>query len=350
MKISATQFEQSGIIFWSCILKCKYLVKIGYVARRADSDKAHMFMPNKEGAVQRLLNQKRIKSIKNFVLEGGMFPNGIILNWTSDDLLRFNNNHLELQIGSQMAQIIDGQHRIAGINAALKEKAEVGNIEIPTIFTQQLSTAKCAQIFLSINSEQKPVPKSLVYDLYPIAFPKRDYLIDRATDIAEKLNNDTDSPYRDYIKYPKTRRMVGGIPLSVVVTHLKKFIKKTDGVFEKYQICTLEKQTKVLFNYFSVFETAYGQYWTKTSNPFIFATGFNAALDILRSDLLQLCFAKKDFSKEMFFSLLKFDKTHLIEQSEIKGLSGDAAKEKITKKLKSFLNNQNLLQEDDFKF
>jgi DGQHR domain-containing protein len=341
-KTFAIEFEQSGITFLSCTLKYKHLVEMTYVATRAKS--------REEGAVQRLLNKKRIKSIKDFVLEGGRFPNSVILNWTSNELFNFNNNQLELAIGPKMAQIIDGQHRIVGITEALKEKPEIGEIEIPTIFTQKLDTSKCAQIFLSINTEQKPVPQSLVYDLYTIAFPNRDYTIERATDIAERLNQDSESPYQGYIKFPKARRVIGGIQLSTVVSHLKGFVKQKEGEFEKYNIVSLENQTKLLINYFSVFETAYGQNWTKTSNPFIFAAGFNAALDILSSDLLQIGFAKKDFSKEMFASLLKFDKNNLIEQSEVKGLSGEAAKDKIKAKLKALIETQQIHQEDDFKF
>ncbi|MDM8563191.1 DGQHR domain-containing protein, partial [Candidatus Marithioploca araucensis] len=184
-KTFAIEFEQSEIRFLSCTLKYKHLVEITYVVTRADS-RDHS-PPSEGAAVQRLLNKRRIKSIKDFVLEGGMFPNGIILNWTSNELFNFNKNKLELAIGDKMAQIIDGQHRIAGIRAALKEMPEIGDIEMPTIFTKKLDTQRCAQIFLSINTEQKPVPKNLVYDLYAIAFPNRDYTIERATDIADRL-------------------------------------------------------------------------------------------------------------------------------------------------------------------
>ncbi len=87
-KTFAIEFEQSGIRFWSCTLKYKHLVEITYVATRAAS--RDLLTPSEEGAVQRLLNKRRIKSIKDFVLEGGMFPNGIILNWTSSKLFKFN--------------------------------------------------------------------------------------------------------------------------------------------------------------------------------------------------------------------------------------------------------------------
>ncbi len=89
-------------------MKCKHLAQITYVARRGDS--------TEEGAVQRLLNTKRIKNIKEFVLGGGIFSNGVVLNWNSDKLFKFQNNQLEFQLDKNMAQIIDGQHRIEGIN------------------------------------------------------------------------------------------------------------------------------------------------------------------------------------------------------------------------------------------
>jgi DNA sulfur modification protein DndB len=34
-----------------------------------------------QGAVQRVLNQRRIGSIKDFTLHGGNYPGAIVLNW-----------------------------------------------------------------------------------------------------------------------------------------------------------------------------------------------------------------------------------------------------------------------------
>lgn len=338
----AIEFEQDGIKFWLCTVKCKHLAQITYVARRGIS--------TEEGAVQRLLNPRRIKNIKDFVLEGGILANGVVLHWTSDKLFQFQENQLQFELGKDMAQIIDGQHRIEGIKQALSEKKEVGEIEIPTVFLQKQTTELCAKIFLSINTEQRPVPKSLVYDLYSIAFPDKDYTVDRAKDIAEKLNKDEDSPYREWIKFPTTNRTKGGIQLSTVITNLKKLVKREEGEFAKIKVGTLEKQVLLLKNYFSVFKLAYGQNWHKVHNPFIFAAGFNAAIELLGSDLLQHCFAKKDFSPAMFESLLRLDKSKLIYQSEVKGLSGTAAKDKIKSRLKEFIEKQPNYQEGDYKW
>ena len=54
--------------------KVKDILPIYYVAVRGRDDV--------EGAVQRVLNRRRINSIKDFILDGNMFLNTFILNWT----------------------------------------------------------------------------------------------------------------------------------------------------------------------------------------------------------------------------------------------------------------------------
>ena len=117
---------------------------------------------DEEGAVQRLLNPRRIDSIKDFTLKGGDYPNCIILNWVDDkSSLQIKSGKLIVPIKDRVAQIIDGQHRVEGIRAAIKARPALGKLEIPVAFYQHLSTQECADIFLSINTEQKPVQRSL---------------------------------------------------------------------------------------------------------------------------------------------------------------------------------------------
>ena len=58
-------------------MKIKDVLPIYYVAVRGRD--------NVEGAVQRVLNKRRITSIKNFVLEGNMFFNSFVLNWADSN-------------------------------------------------------------------------------------------------------------------------------------------------------------------------------------------------------------------------------------------------------------------------
>lgn len=326
--IDALQAQQNDLDVWLCMLKYAEVVKISYVARRG--------MDDEEGAVQRFLNANRVKSIKDFILSGNIFPNGIILNWVSEsDTLTFSEGKLTLPLQERAAQIIDGQHRVEGIKAAFKENPSLGDTQIPALLFKNLSTEECAKIFLSINTEQRPVPKSLVYDLYAVAFKNRDYALERAKDLAQKLNEDSDSPYHDWIKFPGSGKQKGGIQLSSIIMVLKKLVKKEDGDFEKFKISALDQQYAVLKNYFTVIQHSYGNSWEKLTNPFIFASGFNAAIEVLSNKLLSECHGEKDFSADQFQRLLKIDSKNLIQQSEVKGQSGEAAKDILKKRLES---------------
>jgi DGQHR domain-containing protein len=326
--IDALQTKQNDMDVWLCMLRYSDVVKISYVARRG--------IDEEKGAVQRFLNTSRIKSIKDFILSGSTFPNGIILNWVSEhDTFSFSGGKLNLPLVERATQIIDGQHRVEGIKAALKEEPSKGEIEIPVLLFKNLSTEDCAKIFLSINTEQRPVPKSLVYDLYAVAFKNRDYALERAKDLAQALNDDSDSPYHDWIKFPGSGKQKGGIQLSSVITALKKLVKKEDGDFEKFDISALDYQYAVLKNYFTVIQQSYGTSWEKLTNPFIFASGFNAAIEVLSNKLLAKCYGEKDIREDLFRRLLKIDSNNLIQQSAVKGQSGETAKETIRKRLES---------------
>lgn len=58
-------------------MKVKELIPMYYVAVRGRD--------NEEGAVQRVLNSRRITSIKKYVLDGNIFFSSFILNWTNAD-------------------------------------------------------------------------------------------------------------------------------------------------------------------------------------------------------------------------------------------------------------------------
>ncbi len=327
MQIKYLQLKHDDITYYLCRMSCKDIINISYIARRGFDEE--------EGAVQRILNKSRITSIANYLLNGGYFPTNIILNVTDNTKVSIdtNNSTLTFSEETRIAQLLDGQHRVAGMREAQKSNPAIGNVEFPVLLAIGLSTSQCANIFVSINTEQKNVPKSLIYDLYGLVeTPNRDYSLDRGRDIAENLNKMEDSPYAGYVKFPGSARFKGGIQLSSMVNSLRPLVKSR-GEFEKYNITTLERQTKTLINYFSALQYYYDKKWYELTNPFLYGSGFSAAIDVLINKLLPHCHSKRSYSIETFKSVIHLTRENLPTQNDVKKTSGEAAKEILIQKL-----------------
>jgi DGQHR domain-containing protein len=275
-----------------------------------------------EGAVQRLLNQSRITSIKEFTLAGGDFPNALVLNWASiTNKFAVLKGRLSFRVESDCAQIIDGQHRIAGIAAAIEAVPAFGKLQLPVVLYENLSTQECADIFLSINTEQKPVPRSLVFDLYGVASHS---LVDqaalRARDIAMYLNENDDSPYLGEIKKPNDRRR-GGIALSTAVAAIKPLVEDK-GIFEQVDLNELEMQKKVVLNLFRAIRSKFEDKWEDRTNVFLYAAGFSAALRFLQLKLIPYCNALEDFTEAQIADAIDFGSAGPMSQEALKGVGG----------------------------
>ena len=286
-----------------------------------------------EGAVQRILNRSRIASIKDFVRGGGSFPNSVILNWVKINNIKTSDTSVSYIPEKKSAQIIDGQHRIAGIRAALQEDPKVGTLEIPVVVFKELSSQECADIFLSINTEQKTVAKSLVYDLYGIASPNIiDIAAQRARDIALYLHENDASPYYGEIKFPGAPRKRGGVALSSVVSAIKPLVEDK-GSFEQIGATELELQQQIIINLFKALQTKYGDDWQEKSNPFMFAGGFVAAIKFLQLKLLPHFNMKGSFTQKDFEDVIDLPTDNLIQQVEVKNKAGQEVQTLIYERL-----------------
>lgn len=305
---------------------------------------------NEEGAVQRVLNQGRINSIKAFTLQGGDYPNAVVLNWVSKtNKITIKDGMLEFTIGEGLAQLIDGQHRIAGIKAAIEENKALGKqLELPVVIYPNLSTKECADIFLSINTEQKPVPRSLVFDLYGVA---SDSIVDhaavRARDIAMFLH-EFESPYEGEIKMPGSAKRQGGIPLSSAVTGIKPLVED-NGVFEQIAVKELELQKQIILNWLIALKNTYGEAWDDKDNVFQYASGFLAAMEFLRLQLIPFCNTQESFEVKTIQSALKLSGS-LIYQSEVKGQGGAGAQKRIYARLQEAFKPSKVKASTKFKF
>lgn len=341
VKAPFIETKQGSRKFLLTKLPASVVTAISYAAIRGKTEEV--------GAVQRVLNQGRINNIKTFTLQGGDYPNAVVLNWVSmTNKLTTNNGMLGFTVGDNLAQLIDGQHRIAGIKAAIEEDKTVGKLELPVVIYRNLSTQECADIFLSINTEQKPVPRSLVFDLYGVASESVvDHAAVRARDIAMFLN-ESGSPYEGEIKLPGAAKRQGGIPLSSAVTGIKPLVEE-NGAFDQIAINELELQKQIIFNWFAALQNTYGETWDDKGNVFQYASGFLAAMDFLRLQLIPYCNTQESFEVKTIQAAFKLAGS-LIYQAEVKGQGGAEAQKKIYARLQDAFTPSKTKPSTKFKF
>ncbi|WP_278621307.1 DGQHR domain-containing protein [Ectopseudomonas oleovorans] len=299
------------------------LVRISYAAVRRKDDE--------EGAVQRVLNTSRISGIKDFALRMGDFPASIVLNWIGGKMV-IDHQSVEIPDQPKSAQIIDGQHRVAGLKAAIEDDPSIADYQIPVAIYENLDTAHSARIFISINTEQRPAPKSLVFDLYGVsASDIMDPAAIRANDIVAHLSSEN-QPYRNWIKLPNQERQRGGVALSTAVNAIKPLVD-AKGQLEQVGATELEIQKAIFSNFFSAIKDKYGHHWDDRGNAFIYASGFIGAIEFFRSHMFDYCKSQASFEKSTITQALSMDETSLVLQEDVKGLGGSEAANAIRDRL-----------------
>lgn len=324
IKIKSIKTSFSGIEVFTQAIKIKHIIHIYYVAVRG--------VDSEEGSVQRFLSKRRIESISTFILEGNSFFNSFIFNWTNDDFKpEYKDDEIIISLTASSCQAIDGQHRLAGLEKAMETDPSIGEKEIMTSFVIGLNTSQAANIFLNINSEQKPVAKTLIYDLFGEVVDDKKHAINRAADIARELNDDESSPYYRLIKFPGTPRGAGVIDLSTIVSSLKKDLE-IDGKFKLYNLKSLEYQRKAMLNYFKALSSFYiekNTWIVKSTNPFFVNSGFNAAVEHFLLSVLPKCMEQGSFEIETIKTILNLQGTELITRKDIKSMDGKGARKKV---------------------
>lgn len=343
-KAKCISVKLDDIVAYTFSMPVKDLVHLYYVAVRGKDEE--------EGAVQRPLSRRRIESVRDYILDGNTFFNSFILNWTEGPKhITHKDGEIAFPLISEAAQAIDGQHRLAGLEAAMEQDDTVGERDLIVTLCIDLSTKQAATIFLNINTEQKPVAKSLLFDLFGETASDPKHAINRAKDIASHLNDDEDSPLYRLIKFPGATRGSGKIELSTFVTAFKQSLE-ADGEFNQRKLKTLEHQQTVIKNYFDVLKTAYSEaeIWTKSSqNPFFKAAGFNGAVDFLLNKLVFKCAEEGDFSKNFMTQVLDMDASDALTWEDLKGMDGKTARKRVTEHFERGLL-RSAKAGDEFKF
>jgi DGQHR domain-containing protein len=162
--IPCIEVQQPIGLFYIAAIPSKELAEISYADRR------HIVEGERElevvSGIQRPLSPKRVSELRRYVTAiDACFPTGVILAIESENaIFDEKKSTMTIRYGSEVAKIIDGQHRIEGLVGYEGPEFEV-NV---TIFVD-MEMEDQALVFSTINLKQTPVHGSLVYDLFEYA-------------------------------------------------------------------------------------------------------------------------------------------------------------------------------------
>ncbi|MEJ0106142.1 MAG: DGQHR domain-containing protein [Bacteroidota bacterium] len=257
LKVGLVQFIQKDQAFYLAKIKASDFLKV-YTVRPAQYDlERHISLANsfqaddkyyshlitedkdniKEKDFQRDPNNERINKIVKFLNdeEYPFFPNTIISNcelindWENFDVdedsseadffslqdkpafisflkLQDKNYHLYIPFVANSVLVIDGQHRLVGLERANKEVQD--NYDLVVAFIIGYDRSIIAKQFYTINYEQKPVNKSLLYQLTG-EFTKEINELSFMHNVVKLLNELENSPFQGRIK------MLGTTPKNI---------------------------------------------------------------------------------------------------------------------------------------
>ena len=275
--------------------------------------------------IQRPLSPSRVNELYAYVnTVDATFPTSIILHVNSTDANYLEKRGvMEIADHSKAAKIIDGQHRIAGL-----EQLRDGKFEINVTIFVDMDIEDQAMVFATINLKQTKVNKSLAYDLYEFAKSRSPQKT--CHNIAKLLNSEEDSPFKGKIKIlgvasggkdeSLTQATFVERPIPYITTNpiedrdvlkrgrkLKKLVSQNEMnkriFYELFRSENDGKIARILWNYFTVVGKRWplGWYDTKVGNILNRTTGFSALMRFLRDAYLFL--GEEVPTKEMFMDV-----------------------------------------------
>jgi DGQHR domain-containing protein len=167
LRLPAIKTKMGGFNCYSFSITPDYLLKISYVSHRSKGKKSDV------STYQRMLHKSRLKKIRDYITEDGIFPTNIVVN-IDKNRLQFERIHQEgdpesgvagwliIRPTYKSAWIIDGQHRLFAYSG--HERAAKSRLSV--LAFDGLAPSEQAKLFIDINAKQKSVKQSLLQELY----------------------------------------------------------------------------------------------------------------------------------------------------------------------------------------
>lgn len=319
--------SQGSIPFYLFLINSRDLLHISYVIIRSEDPKK---------GIQRITSSERLTDIASFVKESTevIFPNNLIINFDKKaqvvfrpDIDKPTEGELVIPRKEKIAQVIDGQHRLYGLEKTDK------NIPLIVVGFEGLSVTQQAKIFLTINSKQKGINTSLVYDLFGITRSGENVEL-IAIDISKSLNSDEDSPFKDMVKLTDARKKdKETLSLAAFVVSMKKILKNKDIAFSNLDS---HQQIILLKNYFQCVRQMFMPQWGTRGYILTKTLGFSALMKVFPKVHLR-CVLRQDLLGANIESQIEGWKDFDFSSKEWEGVSGEAGATKLASILESKL-------------
>lgn len=219
IEVPCIQVTQPVGTFYVAAINYKELLDISYAdVRRLENNSTEL---ETYIGIQRLLSPSRAKEIANYVqLVDATFPTGIIVQ-IDEFVTEINQNNekevvthvtddgkenrlknvvydadrkiLKIRKNENVARVLDGQHRLAGLRQSALEQIEGKIFELNVTIFVDMDIEDQAIVFATINKSHAKVNKSLVADLFE--YTKTRSPQKTAHNIARALDQKENSPF-----------------------------------------------------------------------------------------------------------------------------------------------------------
>lgn len=162
VSFSASLISQGKHRFYTLSMPSDVLAETCIVDRRFD---------NPIDGFQRYLDKKRAQEIADYIDAGfGTIPTSIVLSAQDTAQMKYSGSSRTLRFRQVRGAflILDGQHRVYGFHKATTR------IRVPVVIYNNLNRADECQLFMDINTKQRPVPSELLLDIKQLADSETD--------------------------------------------------------------------------------------------------------------------------------------------------------------------------------
>lgn len=265
MEYPYIELEQPGGTFYVTTILASEIVDRVEIRRRGSAP----------DGIQRNPDTKRINEIKKYALrEDAVFPTPIIIS-CDGEIINTETKTVNFTKHASLGHILDGQHRVMGLQQLTKEQQ--AKFKLLVIFVTGTDVYSDATIFLTINSNQKPVPKSLIYDLFGISEERTE--IKACHEIAKSLNSERDSPLHQKIKMLGIKTApTETISQSAFIDALKPLMSPK-GCFRKYYENERDDIIlRILLNCFGALAKTFPLEWSSNNHLLAKTVGFGGLM------------------------------------------------------------------------